>query len=159
MSEPDLNESPFDGIGLRPALLDSVRVSRTEEGRTVVCFCGDQVKRSIVPHMKRQHKEEWNQWVETFIQLRSRGLSLKKIMYLFRSGNDLLLFSWTVVDRAIRSLVESGESEYVPPPIPSVKAGNPMGSNWKPAQYGIFPSEELGLYTSAITEAIGLLNW
>ena len=126
MSDPGLDESFFDGWGLRPALLDSVRVSKTEEGRTVVCFCGDQVKRSIVPHMKRQHKEEWAQWVDTFLELRSKGLSLKKIMYLFRSSNDLLLFSWTVVDRAIRSLVERGESEYVPPPIPSVRAWEPV---------------------------------
>ena len=139
MSEPDLNESLFDGGDLRPALLDSVRVSKTEEGRTVVCFCGDQVKRSIVPHMKRQHKEEWNQWVETFIELRSKGLSLKNIMHLFRSSNDLLLFSWTVVDRAIRALVETGQIEYVPPPIPSVRAWEPIDFQLETSTIWDFP--------------------
>ena len=140
MSETDLNDPLFDGRGLRPALLDSVRVSKTKEGRTVVCFCGDQVKRSIVPHMKRQHKEEWDQWVETFIELRSKGLSLKNIMHLFRSSNDPLLFSWTVVDRAIRSFVESGEREYSPPPIPFIRTWEPLDFRLETTTVWDFPN-------------------
>ena len=93
----------------------------------MVCFCGEHVKRSIVPHMKGCHAEEWATWVRTFIVLRSHGLSLKKIMHLFGSGNGPLLFSWTVVDRAIRSSVEKGDSEYSPPSVSSVRTWEPPG--------------------------------
>ena len=140
MAEPDLNVSLFDARGLRPDQLDSVRVTKTGQGRVVVCFCGEQIKRSIVPHMKKQHQEEWREWVETFIKLRRNGLSLKKIMNLFRSSNDLLLFSWTVVERAIRSAVESGENDYFPPPIPSVKAWAPSNFQLETTTIWDFPN-------------------
>ena len=126
MTESEHTESPFDPNSLRPNLLDSVCVTKTGQQRAVVCFCGERVKRSIVPHMKKRHLEEWTNWVETFIRLRRHGLSLKKIMRLFQSNNNLLLFSWTVIDRAIRTSVEKGENEYSPPPIHSIKMWEPL---------------------------------
>ena len=125
MTEPDHTNSSFDPHSLRPELLDSVVVTKTEDQRIVVCFCGDHIKRSIVPHLKKAHAEEWTTWVGIFLDLRRHGLSLKKIMHLFQSGNGLLLFSWTVIDRAIRSSVERGDNEYSPPQITSVKTWAP----------------------------------
>ena len=46
-------------------------------------------------------------------------------MRLFRAGNDVLLFSWTVIDREIRSQVEAGCVEYSPPPTASVRLWEP----------------------------------
>ena len=126
MLERDHTEPTLDPNGLRPHLLDSVRVIKDESRRVVVCFCGQHIKRSIVPHMKKHHALEWTRWVETFVELRRHGMSLKKIMRLFHSKNGLLLFSWTVVDRAIRSFVEEGKVEYSPPPIRSVKTWEPL---------------------------------
>lgn len=75
--------------------------------------------------MKKSHAEEWKTWVGLFLDFRRHGLSLKKIMHLFQSGNGQLLFSWTVIDRAIRSSVERGDNEYSPPPILSVRTWEP----------------------------------
>ena len=126
MPKRDLTKPPFDPNRLRPQLLDSVCVTKNGQQRVVVCFCGERIKRSIVPHMKRSHSEEWTRWVKAFVELRRNGVSLKKIMRLFHSKNDSLLFSWTVVDRAIRSVVEKGKIEYSPPPIRSVKTWEPL---------------------------------
>ena len=125
MAEPDCAESSFDPNSLRPELLDSIRVTKTANERVVVCFCGEHIKRSIVPHMKKCHTAEWTTWVELFLEFRRHGLSLKKIMRLFQCGNGQLLFSWTVIDRAIRSSVERGDNEYSPPPILSVRTWEP----------------------------------
>ena len=125
MIEQHHNKTVFDAKSLRPRHLESVRVLKTGEGRFVVCFCGQRVKRSIVPHLKKSHADEWNNWIAIFIEMRRHGLSLKAIMRWFRSANDQLLFSWTVIDRAIRSSVEGGKVHYTPPAIASV-------SNWEP---------------------------
>lgn len=125
MAEPAHTESSFEPNSLRPELLDSVRVTKTGKERVVVCYCGDHLKRTIVPHMKKSHAEEWKTWVGLFLDFRRHGLSLKKIMHLFQSGNGQLLFSWTVIDRAIRSSVERGDNEYSPPPILSVRTWEP----------------------------------
>ena len=125
MTQTVLPDFPFDSVALRPTLLDSVVVNNTEEKRTVLCFCGETIKRSIVPHMKSCHEVEWKAWVKTFVDLRGHGLPLKRIMNLFCAGNDVLLFSWTVIDRAIRSAVESEETEYYPPPIQKVRIWEP----------------------------------
>ena len=121
-------EATLRDDSFRPDLLNSVRVTKNGGVRVVECFCGERVKRSIVPHMKKCHDKEWSDWLGIFLELRRQGFSLKRIMQLFQSGNGHLLFSWTVIERAIRSSVESGNALYVPPPISSVK-------NWEPADF------------------------
>ncbi len=113
----------------RPAELDKVFVSYDKDGtRQVTCFCQAVVSRSIVPHFKTAHTELWSSWVQTFLQLRAQGLPLKRIMRLFRAKSSHLLFSWTVIERSIRSEVESGRAKYAPPPAPAVTA-------WKPKEF------------------------
>lgn len=114
----------------RPHLLDSVVVMKEDNKRYVLCFCGDKVNRSIVPHMKKIHPEQWFEWVTIFVNLQSIGYSLKKIMHTFRDSNDELLFSWTVIEREIRSVVESGLLPYSPPPIQRV-------AEWEPPQFEV----------------------
>ena len=110
---------------LRPAELDSMVVTKKGKDRTVTCFCGASVRRSVVPHLRTNHPSEWKSWVSTFVALRGLGYPLKKIMRHFKAGNGALLFSWTVVDREIRACVESGEIDYSPPPIGSVQEWEP----------------------------------
>lgn len=112
---------------VRPQSLDSVEVFKSGNSRSVLCFCGESVNRSIVPHMKKSHTDVWREWVRIFVDLRSDGFSFKKIMRLFRAKNGMLLFSWTVIDREIRSLVESGEVPYSPPPVRNVRSWEPSG--------------------------------
>jgi hypothetical protein len=65
--------------------------------------------------LKAKHSETWKHWSKTFVRLRGAGYPLKRIMRLFRSGNGYLLFSWTVIERAIKRTVEIGELPYVAP--------------------------------------------
>ena len=99
---------------LRPPELDAVRVANRNDLRIIRCFCGQEVTRTIVTHLKREHQDLWMGWVQQFASLRSSGYPLKAIMRLFRAGNGPLLFSWTVIERAIRQAVERGSIDFVP---------------------------------------------
>ncbi len=75
---------------LDPASFD---VTYRGQRRHVRCAACDQtVSASIVPHLKREHPDEWSEWVDRFIQLRAAGLTFRAIMWEFNR-----LFSWTVI--------------------------------------------------------------
>ena len=118
------------GPDRRPAVLDDIKVHYREQKRFVECFCGREVHRSIIPHLKSDHPTVWQEWVEHFVELRGFGLSLKKIMRLYRAGNGPLLFSWTVIDRAVRKAVESGFTNFNPMPTKTV-------AQWEPENFQI----------------------
>ena len=109
----------------RPSELNAVTVEYRENRRVIKCFCGQEVSRSIVPHLKKQHPTQWYDWTKAFIKLRGTGYPLKRIMRLFRAGDGKLLFSWTVIERAIRQEVERGNLVYSPPPTKKVEHWNP----------------------------------
>ncbi len=124
----------------RPRELDAVRVAYTEKGRVVTCFCGEPVNRSIVPHLKLAHPEVWRDWVRVFVRLRAEGFALKRIMRLFKSGDGRLLFSWTVIERAIMHAVEMGEHTYVPPPCKSFESFGPEHFHLETTTVWSFPN-------------------
>ena len=103
------------------------------------CFCGAQVNRSIVPHLKSTHAAQWREWTDVFVKLRGLGYPPKRIMRLFRAGDGNLLFSWTVVDRAIRRTVETGESVYVAPTKKTVSRWEPQTSELQTTTLWDFP--------------------
>lgn len=109
----------------RPLELDGITVEYEEHRRTVRCFCGQRIPRSIVPHLKAEHPVMWDKWTEYFVLLRGQGYPLKRIMRLFKAGDGKLLFSWTVIERAIRNQVETGKLTYLPPPKSIIKCWNP----------------------------------
>ncbi len=111
---------------MRPTQLDAVTVEYPSSGRLVACFCGERVSRSIVPHFKRCHEELWSEWVATFVALRGSGNSSKDVMRTFQAGDGKLLFSWTVIERAIREAVESGSLSFTPPPKAVVRTWQPV---------------------------------
>ena len=110
----------------RPEELENVTVGYRSGQRYVSCFCGQEVSRSIVPHLKCDHPRVWDDWVQQFVSLRASGSPLKKVMRQFRAGNGPLLFSWTVIDRAIKSAVESGKIKYTPTLNKPVKYWEPQ---------------------------------
>ena len=109
----------------RPAELDEVAVHYNKDGRWVTCFCDKVVARSIVPHLKTDHPDRWADWVCAFVRLRGAGYPLKRIMREFSDGKGNLLFSWTVVERAVRDAVESGGQIYTPPRKSGIEAWGP----------------------------------
>lgn len=111
----------------RPSELDDIVVNYDEGGRRVTCFCEKVSRRSIVPHLKADHPDLWAEWVRTFVSLRGAGYPLKRIMRAFSDRDGNLLFSWTVVERAVRDMVESGIQAYSPPTKTTIAAWSPKG--------------------------------
>jgi len=112
----------------RPVALENTAVTYVDGKRIVTCFCGERVTHSLVPHLRKYHHSEWQAWKGAFVKLSSLGCSLKQIMRLFSASDGTLLFSWTVVERAIKEEVESGKLTYLPSPIKKVK-------HWKPTDF------------------------
>jgi DNA modification methylase len=112
----------------RPKELDMVSVTYTKGKRRIVCFCGEEVPQSIVPHFKKNHEDLWNKWKKSFVNLSNLGWSWKQIMRLFSAGDGKLLFSWTVVEKTIREEIESGKIKYHPKSKREIK-------QWKPVNF------------------------
>jgi DNA modification methylase len=78
-------------------LIEGFQEIKNERGRFIKCgICGSLEERSVVPHMKSRHPDEWLDWLESFKELRVRGASFKEIMWEFDR-----LFSWTVIKREL----------------------------------------------------------
>jgi DNA modification methylase len=78
-------------------LIDGFEEIKEDGQRFIKCgLCGAIEPRSIVPHMKAHHQDEWLEWLETFKKLRSGGASFKEIMWEFNR-----LFSWTVIKKEL----------------------------------------------------------
>ena len=123
----------------RPPELDDVTVYYNEGGRWVTCFCKKVVARSLVPHLKTDHPDRWAEWVSDFVRLRGAGYPLKRIMREFLDGEGNLLFSWTVVERAVRDAVESGIQIYSPPRKPAIGEWAPKGFKLESGTIWDFP--------------------
>lgn len=68
------------------------------------CYCNKKIKRSIVPHLKKDHPEKWKIWQLDFIKLYNSGLSPQKIMKKYNT-----LFSWTVIENEIKKIAEKNK--------------------------------------------------
>jgi DNA modification methylase len=75
------------------------------DNRWVTCFCGKKCKISIIPHLKREHPDEWENWRQDFVRLKSSGWSYKRIMWKYRA-----IFTWSVIDREIRKITCEGKA-------------------------------------------------
>ncbi len=123
----------------RPTELDAITVEFEKNQRIIKCFCGEKVVRSIVPHLRTKHPTEWQEWTTIFIKLRALGYPLKRIMRLFRAGNNRLLFSWTVIERAIRYNIETSQLSYHPPPRKGILNWKPNNTNLETTTVWDFP--------------------
>jgi len=80
-----------------------------DDSRWVKCFCGEVSKASLIPHLKREHPEKWELWRLDFVRLKNQGWSYKRIMWKYRA-----IFSWSVIDREIRKVVQEGKATLKP---------------------------------------------
>lgn len=72
-----------------------------DDNRLVKCFCGEVCQISLLPHLKKEHPEKWQLWRRDFVRLKNKGWSYKRIMWKYRA-----IFSWSVIDREIRKIVQ-----------------------------------------------------
>lgn len=92
------------------AILSDIHVRYRKDARHVVCFCGKKVERSILPHLREKHPKVWGKWCSIFVTLRNRKWSTKRIMNAFRA-NGKFLFTWTVIEKELRRMEETGQGE------------------------------------------------
>jgi len=90
--------------------LDKIEISYEENHRKVRCFCGRISNNSIVPHLKGEHPKEWKEWSLDFVRLRNSGLSYYSIIKEFKTKDNRLLFTSSVVEKEIQKLVEEDKS-------------------------------------------------
>jgi len=89
--------------------LSNIQVVKKNGVRKVICFCGEEQERTIIPHMRTDHLDVWSTWKSVFVELRNRKWSYRKIMNAFRANGELL-FSWTVIEKELRQMEEEGEA-------------------------------------------------
>ena len=85
--------------------IDRIKVFCENDVRMVECFCERICERSILPHMRKEHPKEWEKWCLDFVDLRNKGWSYKRIMRKYRT-----IFSWTVIEREIKKMIEQGKA-------------------------------------------------
>jgi SAM-dependent methyltransferase len=105
--------------------LRKVRVNYKDDERIVTCFCGDEVKRSLVPHLKKEHRQLWEDLVGDFVRLAEEGKSYRWMMNSLSDTPDTYLLSWTVIKREVRKRVEGQEMPLKARPRPEVRTWNP----------------------------------
>jgi DNA modification methylase len=85
-----------------------VKIEGHGASRRVSCPCCRRVLSvSLVPHMKREHPEEWRSWTDEFLRLYNESNDLKKVMRQFRNRDGELILSWTVIDKEIKRKIET----------------------------------------------------
>lgn len=91
--------------------IQEFKVQGHGKNRTILCpYCSKQLKKTIVQHMKKEHKAVWFAWSLDFVQLFNQGYSLKQIMKKYNT-----LFSWTVIAQEIIKTAEENKIKLAPP--------------------------------------------
>jgi len=86
--------------------LDKIEISYEDGQRRVRCFCGKILNRTIIPHLKRDHPEEWENWCINFVRLKNEGLSYYGVIHRFKTKDGRLLFTSSVVQNEVQRIVE-----------------------------------------------------
>lgn len=89
--------------------LDGIEIFYVNGKRKIRCFCGENLNTTIVPHLRKEHSNQWENWCESFVSLRNRGLLPYQIIHQFKTKDDRFLFTSSVVQREIKKLVEQGK--------------------------------------------------
>lgn len=74
-----------------------------KKNREVACpVCKKVCHRSFLPHLRKNHPKEWQNWRDSFVAMLENGKSLQQIGRYY----DI---SWTVVEREVKKTLEEGE--------------------------------------------------
>jgi DNA modification methylase len=109
-------------------LLEKIEVYYNGRKRKVRCFCGETFNQTIVPHIRRAHPKEWEEWSRDFVRLKNKGVPAHSIIEKYKTKDGKLLFTSSVVERAIRKIVEDGKAQLRIPPKPKI-------DEWEPSSF------------------------
>lgn len=79
--------------------------------RIVKCpYCNESVKRTVLPHLRRNHPKKWEQWRRDMLELYNKGYSSMEI-----ARECYMLFTWNVIEREVVKLSEEKGIPLAPP--------------------------------------------
>ena len=87
---------------IRKALMQVKTEGRSFRRRVFCPYCEEWVDRSLPPHLRKNHPDEWKEWRGEFFSLAEKGYSVRKIMETFGR-----LFTWSVVETDLKKFAES----------------------------------------------------
>ena len=105
--------------------LDNIKVSYRNGRRYVRCFCGEEVSKSIVDHLRKRHQEEWDKWCSVFVELRNSGSSYFAIVREFKTREKKFLFTTSVVQRETQRMLEEKKAELRVPKKEKISKWHP----------------------------------
>lgn len=120
-------------------LVEKIEVYYEDGIRKVRCFCGETCNRTIVPHMKQTHPKEWARWSQDFVRLRGKGISSNLIIKNYKTTDDKLLFTTSVVEKAIRRIVEENRAQLEILPKTKIDRWEPSSFNLQRTTVWDFP--------------------
>jgi DNA modification methylase len=112
---------------MTPLNLDKIKVFYDQDLRKVQCFCGEVRNRTIVPHLRKKHPEIWESWCKDFVDQLGQGKTPRQIMKRYSLSDGKLLFSWTVVERALHEIIESNKVKPVFLEKTKIEQWEPLG--------------------------------
>src|SRR5438445_9668393 len=89
-------------------------------GRHVTCFCGNDLKRTIIPHLRKNHIKVWELISSNFLDFYNNGISPQKIMKKFQVNGNIL-FTWKVIENEIKKIAERNPKDLRIPLKPNIK--------------------------------------
>ena len=111
-------------------LAEKIEVYYEKGRRKIRCFCGKICNQTITPHIRQAHPKEWEDWSRDFVKLRNRGILPSLIIQGYRTKDGKLLFTSSVVERAIRRIVEEQKAQLKILPKPKI-------DKWKPSSLSL----------------------
>ena len=110
--------------------LEKIQVYYEDGRRKVRCFCGEVCNTTIVPHIRRAHPKEWEEWSRDFVKLKGQGTSPRLIIEKYRTSEGRLLFTTTVVERGIQEIIEQKKAKLKISPKLNVE-------EWEPPDFSL----------------------
>jgi len=111
--------------------LNEIEIYKDESGRMVkCCYCGGVFTRSIVPHLRKDHPEEWKKWCLDFVRLFNEGYSPRKICQKYSTKQEDKILSWTVIEEEIKKMDEARKA------IVKIR-DKPKITTWEPRNFDL----------------------
>ena len=103
-----------------------LRVEQVFGKRYVFCgHCGTRSPRSIVPHLKERHLQEWSAAVQDWLDQANSGMPFRRIMREYTAQEREYILSWVVIKREVKALAERAG-----PSLRALPRAEP--STWRP---------------------------
>lgn len=86
--------------------IEPMHIKGTGANRRIICpICDQWVRRTLPPHMRKEHPKEWDEWCLEFVELFNKGYSPHRIMKTISAGGRPP-FTWELIAKEIKRIAE-----------------------------------------------------